>query len=212
MNLTISRRLGLLAGSAVVVVIGLSTLSAWSTTQLADRAEELDTLWARLLALPLAAVALTAFAAHCRSQGVRFGVGLSPYELYRDFGDVAKADLTRKLAWLDAIGVDDLGILFDDMRGDLPDLAKTQVEILHWIAARTFSVEVVASATAVRAMTWRSTCGAGPAAAIISAATNSIIDLEYTDTIMVIGANPTDAHPVTGAKIKQQIMSVNDLS
>ncbi|MBL0037251.1 MAG: formate dehydrogenase subunit alpha [Flavobacteriales bacterium] len=38
------------------------------------------------------------------------------------------------------------------------------------------------------------------------AATNSIIDLEYTDTIMVIGANPTDAHPVTGAKIKQQIM------
>jgi formate dehydrogenase major subunit len=38
------------------------------------------------------------------------------------------------------------------------------------------------------------------------AATNSIIDLEYTDTIMVIGANPTDAHPVTGAKMKQQIM------
>ena len=38
------------------------------------------------------------------------------------------------------------------------------------------------------------------------AATNSIIDLEHTDTIMVIGANPTDAHPVTGAKMKQQIM------
>ncbi|MEZ4758861.1 MAG: hypothetical protein R2810_03605 [Flavobacteriales bacterium] len=27
-----------------------------------------------------------------------------------------------------------------------------------------------------------------------------------TDTIMVIGANPTDAHPVTGARIKQQVM------
>lgn len=36
------------------------------------------------------------------------------------------------------------------------------------------------------------------------AATNSIIDLKYTDCMMVIGANPTDAHPVTGAKIKQQ--------
>lgn len=36
------------------------------------------------------------------------------------------------------------------------------------------------------------------------AATNSIIDLQYTDCMMVIGANPTDAHPVTGAKIKQQ--------
>ncbi|MBL0183205.1 MAG: formate dehydrogenase subunit alpha [Chitinophagaceae bacterium] len=36
------------------------------------------------------------------------------------------------------------------------------------------------------------------------AATNSIKDLNYTDCMMVIGANPTDAHPVTGAKIKQQ--------
>ncbi|MCB9315327.1 MAG: formate dehydrogenase subunit alpha [Lewinellaceae bacterium] len=38
------------------------------------------------------------------------------------------------------------------------------------------------------------------------AATNSIIDLKYTKCIMVIGANPTDAHPVTGAKIKQRAM------
>ena len=38
------------------------------------------------------------------------------------------------------------------------------------------------------------------------AATNSIVDLAYTDCMLVIGANPTDAHPVTGAKIKQQAM------
>ena len=38
------------------------------------------------------------------------------------------------------------------------------------------------------------------------AATNSVIDIEYTDCIMVIGANPTDAHPVTGAKMKQAAM------
>jgi formate dehydrogenase major subunit len=38
------------------------------------------------------------------------------------------------------------------------------------------------------------------------AATNSIIDLKHTDLIMVIGANPTDAHPVTGAKLKQFAM------
>jgi formate dehydrogenase major subunit len=38
------------------------------------------------------------------------------------------------------------------------------------------------------------------------AATNSVIDLNYTDAIMVIGANPTDAHPVTGAKLKQFAM------
>lgn len=38
------------------------------------------------------------------------------------------------------------------------------------------------------------------------AATNSVIDLEYTDCMMVIGANPTDGHPVTGAKMKQQAL------
>jgi formate dehydrogenase major subunit len=38
------------------------------------------------------------------------------------------------------------------------------------------------------------------------AATNSIIDLKYTDCIMVIGANPTSGHPVTGAKLKQFAM------
>lgn len=38
------------------------------------------------------------------------------------------------------------------------------------------------------------------------AATNSIADLEFTDCIFVIGANPTAAHPVTGAKIKQKMM------
>ncbi len=35
------------------------------------------------------------------------------------------------------------------------------------------------------------------------AATNSIIDLKYTNCMLVIGANPTAAHPVTGAKLKQ---------
>ena len=38
------------------------------------------------------------------------------------------------------------------------------------------------------------------------AATNSVIDIKYTDCMMVIGANPTVAHPVTGAKIKQAAM------
>ena len=36
-----------------------------------------------------------------------------------------------------------------------------------------------------------------------SAATNSIHDLDLTQLIMVVGANPTESHPVVGAKIKQ---------
>jgi len=38
------------------------------------------------------------------------------------------------------------------------------------------------------------------------AATNSIEDLDQTDCIFLFGANPTEAHPVTGAKIKQMFM------
>jgi formate dehydrogenase major subunit len=38
------------------------------------------------------------------------------------------------------------------------------------------------------------------------AATNSVDDIKDTNLIMVIGANPTDAHPVTGAKLKQFAM------
>lgn len=38
------------------------------------------------------------------------------------------------------------------------------------------------------------------------AATNSIDDLKETEFILIVGANPTAAHPVTGAKIKQKAM------
>jgi formate dehydrogenase major subunit len=44
------------------------------------------------------------------------------------------------------------------------------------------------------------------------AATNSIDDLKDTNCIMVIGANPTDAHPVTGAKLKQFSMKSQNVS
>lgn len=39
------------------------------------------------------------------------------------------------------------------------------------------------------------------------AATNSIAELLFTDAILLIGANPTAAHPVTGAKIRQAALS-----
>lgn len=44
------------------------------------------------------------------------------------------------------------------------------------------------------------------------AATNSIDDLKDTNCIMVIGANPTDAHPVTGAKMKQFAMKQDNVT
>ena len=75
-------------------------------------------------------------AARCGELGVRFGLGLSPFELYREFDDGARDALAHKLASLDALGVKQLAILFDDMRGDAPDLAQSQVRLVHWIAER----------------------------------------------------------------------------
>ncbi len=46
----------------------------------------------------------------------------------------------------------------------------------------------------------------------VGAATNSVDDLKDTNCIMVIGANPTDAHPVTGAKLKQFVMKLDNVS
>lgn len=81
--------------------------------------------------------------AHCRALGVRFGVGLSPFEIFRNFDSEAEAALQRKLAQLDALGLDDLAILFDDMRGDQADLAQTQADIMHRVAASTKATRLI---------------------------------------------------------------------
>jgi len=86
---------------------------------------------------PEEAAAIAAFAAHCRARGLRFGIGLTPFDLHRDVDDTGLARLAARLADLDAIGIDDLAILFDDMRGDLPDLAARQAAIVDFCAART---------------------------------------------------------------------------
>ncbi|TAJ74799.1 MAG: hyaluronidase [Phenylobacterium sp.] len=88
--------------------------------------------------------ALAAFAEACRNAGVRFGVGLSPYELFLGFDGPAKGALAAKLAQLDGLGLADLGVFFDDMKGDLPELAERQIEILHWIAERTRASRIIA--------------------------------------------------------------------
>ncbi len=44
------------------------------------------------------------------------------------------------------------------------------------------------------------------------AATNSVDDINHTNCIMVIGANPTAGHPVTGAKLKQFAMKTDNVS
>jgi len=70
----------------------------------------------------------------CAELGMGFGVGLSPYEAYRDFGEETRAALARKVQLFDALGCTDLALLFDDMKGDQPDLADVQVRMAHFVA------------------------------------------------------------------------------
>ncbi len=85
--------------------------------------------WAKLHADTTHA-ALTQFGGHCRAAGVRFGIGLTPYGAHLDFNADVKRQLAAKLDSLNAIGLDDLAILFDDMRGDIADLAQRQADII----------------------------------------------------------------------------------
>ena len=76
---------------------------------------------------------LANFAAYCRAANMRFGIGLTPFGAHLDFSTGCKAALRAKVAQLDAIGIDQMAILFDDMDGDLPDLAQRQVDIAGFI-------------------------------------------------------------------------------
>jgi hypothetical protein len=84
---------------------------------------------------------IAAFAGFCREAGVRFGIGLSPFELHAASHDEWRPLISAKLDALAGIGVDDLAILFDDMRGDVPGLAEQQAAIVshaadHGMASR----------------------------------------------------------------------------
>lgn len=62
--------------------------------------------------------------------GVKWGLGLSPAELFRDYSANDQALLKAKLDAINALQPDILCILFDDMPGDFPDLAQRQLTIV----------------------------------------------------------------------------------
>ena len=87
---------------------------------------------------------LTKLSQQCRANGVEFGIGLSPYEIYLTPFDLeAKRLLQARLDVFNRIGVDKLCVLMDDMKGDIPDLAAKQTEIVNWIAARSAAKQVI---------------------------------------------------------------------
>ncbi len=80
--------------------------------------------------------ALVSLRSHYRQHKVDFGIGLSPFELYKDFSASNKTLLLAKLDQINAIAPDTLCILFDDMMGDLRDLAQAQLAIMECVTQR----------------------------------------------------------------------------
>ncbi len=68
----------------------------------------------------------------CESLKVKFGVGLSPFEIHEHWGEKAKGILRDKLKKLEDLNLKYLGLFFDDMKG-APDLAEKQSEIMEFV-------------------------------------------------------------------------------
>lgn len=67
-------------------------------------------------------------------QGVAWGVGLSPFEIYLNFDEGAKQALKEKVLAINRLNPDILCVLLDDMKGDVPGLANMQVDVFQFIA------------------------------------------------------------------------------
>jgi hyaluronoglucosaminidase len=87
---------------------------------------------------------LSELSARCRDRGISLGLGLTPFEIYLNFDAKSKMLLRSKVLQINEIGADVLCILFDDMRGDIDELAQLQAgviaDVCTWSSAQRFIV------------------------------------------------------------------------
>jgi len=67
-------------------------------------------------------------------EGLKWGIGFSPFEIYLNYDGKAIKDLEKKIQYFNAMNLDILAVLFDDMRGDCHKISKIQADIVHRIA------------------------------------------------------------------------------
>lgn len=86
---------------------------------------------------------LQSLSAHCRKARIKFGVGLSPYEYYLHKASERYRALTCRIKQINELSPEILCILFDDMRGDLPELAEIQVDAVHLAAEHCVAKKII---------------------------------------------------------------------
>jgi len=79
---------------------------------------------------------LNSLAEYYHARQLDFGVGLSPFEVYRNFDTSSRDLLAGKLEQINSFNPSVLCILFDDMQGNFPELARQQVEITEFITEK----------------------------------------------------------------------------
>ena len=76
--------------------------------------------------------------ANYASAAVDFGIGLSPHEIYIDSSPASahekRLHLAERIKQLNDFSPDILCLLFDDMRGNIPNLANLQIDYMHQVA------------------------------------------------------------------------------
>lgn len=79
------------------------------------------------------------------AQKMKFGIALSPYALHENWNEGTKAQLRDKVRQLTDLGIDLLGLFFDDMKGS-EELAHQQIEIVRFVEENT-SAKIVFAPT-----------------------------------------------------------------
>ena len=69
-----------------------------------------------------------------RTANIDFGIGLSPHEIYLDNSSDNREHLHKRIKQINSLAPDILCLLFDDMRGDIPNLANIQIDLMHQVA------------------------------------------------------------------------------
>ena len=70
-------------------------------------------------------------------EDINYGVGLSPLNIYNNWNNNTLTSLSSKLRAIEDIGVEVISFQFDDMNGNVSDLAKRQSEIVSYVTERT---------------------------------------------------------------------------
>ena len=72
---------------------------------------------------------------HCRTHAIQFGTGFSPWGLQSEYTATDRTALREKIAQLNNLDSDIFCILFDDMPGNIDDLAQRQLDVIGDIVA-----------------------------------------------------------------------------